>query len=169
MSSIDLLKDLYRDLRHRPLSHLIGQRVRVTSALSLEAELRDLLRPAIVRLRDRPEESIKLGVVKYGILDLTFRAEGIEWRSEDSVDIPFLKKYGFVPDSGDDDSLSLLRELDENVRRGETVVRLFLEEDPPRDLATRESGVVDPFPRGFVVKDACLTNASLIWIHKYFY
>lgn len=143
-------------------------------------------------------------IVKYGILDLTFVCDGIGWDQKDAPGMAVLKEFGFVfhPDElpedsrmamADEEDPTCLAELQDDIDKDETLVRLFLERKPGeyhpgyvKSLVTSgrmkaileasEAGeqdlrrIVNPdFPADFTVSDACLTNAGFIWFHKHYY
>jgi hypothetical protein len=64
---------------------------------------------------------------------------------------------------------SLLAKLEEDLAKGMTVVRLFLETDVPIEKGFFVKPPPGYLPRTFTVTDACAANAGSVWVHKYFY
>src|SRR5262249_14968272 len=100
-----------------------------------------------------------------------------------------------LPDGlANDEVPTCLTELQDDIAKDETVLRLFLEKRPgglgdpeylkqlvtsgrlKEILRANEAGgeafervVRDCFPSDFTLSDACLTNAEFVWFHKYSY
>ena len=136
-----------------------------------------------------------LSIVRYGILDLTFEVREITWSTEDKGGPRLLRDFGFAVDPDEEtdqreslfdlgDDLTCLGELDEEIACGASVLRLFLEERPVRDMEEHmlrlglngglterfvDDFLLNYFPKSFVVTDACLTNAPFLWFHKHFW
>ncbi len=137
-------------------------------------------------------------VVKYGLLNLSYLAEGVAWTPGDRGGASLLHELGFalhadeVPKpAADDPDPTCLSELDQDIDKNETLLRLFLEREPGRTGTFErmkemlESGKAkrifkaneadywvmadECFPHEFVITDACLTNAGFVWFHKHFY
>jgi hypothetical protein len=140
---------------------------------------------------------LQRGQIRHLGLDADFRRT-----TDDLRGISLLKKLGFamhrveinqtLSDDGEDPTC--LTELEQDIEKHETLLRLFLEKKPghffapeymkemirsgrmQRILAASEAGgeefrlVVDEcFPDNFVVTDACITNAGFVWFHKHSY
>jgi hypothetical protein len=106
-----------------------------------------------------------------------------------------LRELGFVmrPDeiseelnlaTSQDTDLTCLGELQDEIAKNRDVLRLFVEEQPRRNmkehmLAMAKGGGMSAdfvdrflsgyFPKDLVVTDACLTNAPFIWFHRHFW
>jgi hypothetical protein len=190
------LRNVARNLKYRALPQLVGIKITVTSVASavydVTVQMKDRL-PAGSQFQGPEERYIEVVIAKYGILDLTFAAAEISWSSDDGAGIPLLEEFGFVvrespteegPGLLDSDDPTCLAELQDDIKRQEAVIRLFLEERPKRNMKeffsdsrkmeSLSAGDMDPllenyFPKTFEVVDACLTNAGFIWFHKHFY
>ena len=182
-------------MRYRPLEGLIGKTVTIRKLSSISADVRRQLSaglPAPIRFHGREKERIKRMVAKHGLLDLTFSVKGIEWTESDRASTPLLSELGLVLYLGqlDEDEPERFRQLEGEIAKRRTHLRLFLEEEPPRNLDEYfhflirsgkakklpeassffpESIPNDYFPRLFKVADACLTNAWPVWKHKHDY
>ena len=90
----------------------------------------------------------------------------------------------------DDEDPTCLTDLHEDIEKGETLLRVFLEDEPGRSsdpeslkrlIAAGKAKAIhegkepmerllgDCFPREYTLTDACLTNSGFIWFHKHFY
>lgn len=170
---------LGRDLRYRPLP-IIGTRVVIETLGDVEHVLRQLVTPWITRASTWDGCDISLGLAKYGLLD--------RWCTVDAAQaegglrgIPALRENGFAGASDPADldfRAQCLVDLAESL--GPCVLKVFLDDGLPNDMrfqhnAERYRAGLAPellpsyFPRGFIVTDACITNASAIWFCKHFY
>lgn len=192
------LLQVSRQIKYRALDGLIGRQVVISSAASVPAEVAHQLRsdlPPGLHFQGPEPNYVTLALAKYGILDLSFTIEEFHWGSADSPGVPLLEEFGFVlreptpsesPTLFDDKDPTCLEQLQDDINENKTVVKLFLEERPKRDLkasflAMASSGKMESvsaggvdsldhyFPKMFEVVDACLTNADFIWFHRYFY
>lgn len=197
-----VLRRVSRQLKYRALPVLIGRRVVVSITVSATSEVHDQLRdslPVGIQFKGPESKYIKASLAKYGILDLTFTVERVVWESRDGPGMPLLEDFGFVfRDQEPSEALSpfdkdptCLEQLQQDINEQQTVLKLFFEEQPKRDMQAYiahllESGkakilfngrgfddldqlLVDYFPKTFEVADACLTNADFVWFHKHFY
>jgi hypothetical protein len=172
----------------------MGRVVRVTSSASflseIEAPIRDVL--PNIEFKVSGEVTALLTIVKYGLLDLTFDTTGGLLDESDRPRLSILSEFGFVGSAEENDEVceffgndpTCLESLREDLKAERTTLRLFLEEEPRRDLAKHmvrlaENGgltedfinafLVSYFPKDFVIADACMTNAPFIWFHKHFW
>ena len=173
----DLVKEVARRLRYRLLGHLVGRVIEVTDLDRIEDAVRIALGPDLpvsCRLVG-PEPRFREGVVaKYGILDIRFTAPNNMLASDVSAGVPLLRELGYLPggEAGPQnrvcDDPTCLEMLQEELDEGQTWLRLFLEGGRPGghvSLRVPEGYL----PRAFRVTDACVTNASGVWLWKHFY
>ncbi len=179
VNNLSLVKRLARDLRYRSLPELIGQSVVIQHADSIEEDLRKVLAhllplEALFEWPRRPHMDRTLA--KYGVLDVTFRIPTMMVPEEVEQGLPLLKKLGFLPEQSILDQLPLtfendptcLSELHDDLTDDQTFVRLWLEAQGPRPKAL--IALPDDYlPRPFTIRDACVSNATLVWFHKHFY
>jgi hypothetical protein len=181
-----LVRSVARGLRYRPLGHLVGRVVEVTHLDRVEDTVRLVLAPDLpdgCRLAG-PELCYREGAVaKYGILDLRFTAPGDMLAGEVLSGVPLLRELGYLPggEVGPQnrvcDDPTCLEMLKEDLDEGRVWLLLFLEGGRPGDDARVEGAdghvlfrVPDGYlPRPFKVIDACVTNASGVWLWKHFY
>src|SRR6266404_4446149 len=197
-----VLRQVSRQLKYRELPALIGRRVVVTSAASACAEVHAQLHGSLpygARFKGPESQYITRALAKYGILDPEFTVPGILWEPGDSLGLRLLEEFGFVVRDQlpaeqlgllDDKDPTCLEQLREDIIEQRTVLKVFLNEQPKRDMKQYiahlfstgkaellnggSTGSLDPllenyFPKTFEVADACLTNAEFIWFHKHFY
>lgn len=197
------LRHVTRELRYRDVPDLIGTEIQLTSLDSVPSELQSSLRlllPHPLDFRSPELPQTKISLAKYGILDVTFAVQDVAWDARDEVDQSLLSALGFVqsdetdesePDPFESDGPTSLETLQADIQPEQVFLRLFLNEQPPRDLKEyftqlvsngkasllRRSGgaeALDPllegfFPKLFMITDACYTNAERVWFHKHFY
>src|SRR5262245_12163163 len=96
----DLVRTVARQLRYRPLDHLVGRVVEVHDLDRIEHAVRDSLGPDFAegcRLLGPEPCNREVAVAKYGILDLRFSAP-LELLAEDArTGVPLLRELGFLP------------------------------------------------------------------------
>jgi hypothetical protein len=181
-----LVRRVARGLRYRPWGHLVGRVVAVTDLGRIEEDIRlplgpDL--PAGCRLAG-PEPRFREGAVaKYGILDLRFTARDALLGGDALTGVSLLRGLGYLPGrgvrppfrvGGDPTCLEMLQE---DLAQGHTWLLLFLKGGrPDGDARSVAAGGPTPLrvpegylPRPFTVIDACVTNASGVWLWKHFY
>ncbi len=180
------VRSVARGLRYCPLGHLVGRVVEVTDLERIEDAVRLALGP------DLPDNSCLAGpeprfregaVAKYGILDLRFTAPGDMLASDVPAGVPLLRELGYLaggeagPQNRVCDDPTCLEMLQQDLDEGRTWLLLFLEGGRPGDdarvagpdgqVSFRVAGGY--LPRPFKVIDACVTNASGVWLWKHFY
>jgi hypothetical protein len=180
------LMRLGRELRYRPLP-IIGKRVVIETLDDVEHVLRQLVTPWITRDSRWTGCDVELGLAKYGLLDRWCNVDPRELEGA-MPGIAALRANGFARGEPDPDpaveaeARALAEEcfVDLAADLGRGVLKLFLNDDLPGDLRFRRNharysaGLApvlldDYFPRPFVVTDACITNAPMIWLGKHFY
>lgn len=192
-----VLRDVARRLRYRPLPDVVGHTLTIRSLTNAISEIEHNLASLLPGLQfgQAIENNTAGSIAKYGIIDLTFNVQAIDWDRRDAPGIPLLLELGFVispSEIPDDEKLTIdpdedptcLEALRKEINENQNVLRVFIEERPRRDLqkhmtsmmSSRESTdkVKDTFlsgyfPKEFVVKDACLTNSAFVWFHKHFW
>jgi hypothetical protein len=182
----DLVRNVARGLRCRPLQRLIVRAVMVRDLAAVEDAVRSALGPDLpegCRLLG-PEPHYREGAVaKYGVLDLRFSAgEGL-FGEDARTGVPLLRELGFLPGGGEgpshrvcDDPLCL-ETLRDDISEGRTFLLMFLEGGRPGEggrVAGPDGKASLRVPEGylphpFLVADACVTNASGVWLWKHFY
>jgi hypothetical protein len=135
-----LLRRVAKDLRYRPLAGLLSRKVHLDTFDSAVESVSSWLEQQVpYRLAFSGPESKYIGfaLLKYGILDLTFKLEQFEWRDEDVRGLPLLQEFGFivptdvvVPPVEKEDDPTCLTELTEDLDKNQAVLRLFLEKRP---------------------------------------
>jgi hypothetical protein len=122
-------------------------------------------------------------VAKHGILDLRFTAPADMLAGDVLTGVPLLRELGFLPggEAGPQtrvcDDPTCLEMLKEDLDEGRAWLLLFLEggrrgDDARTDGADGHVSFRVPggyLPRPFRVVDACVTNASGVWLWKHFY
>ena len=182
-----LVRRVARGLRYRSLGHLLGRVVEVSDLDQIEDAIRlslgtDL--PDDCRLSG-PELRFREGAVaKYGILDLRFTVPGDLLAGDVLSGVSLLRELGYLPEEPAgpqhpvcDDPAWCLEMLQDDLDKGLTWLRLFLEGGRPGEGAwvNGPGGQVSLrvpegyLPRAFRVTDACVTNASGVWLWKHFY
>jgi hypothetical protein len=182
----DLVRDVARRLRYRPLGRLVGRIAEVRDLGQTEDAVRLALGPELpegCRLAG-PEPGFLLGAVaKYGVLDLHFTAPADLLSGDTSSGVTLLRELGYLPggEAGPQnrvcDDPICLEMLQEDLDEGRTWLLLFLEGGRPGGDARVEGadGHVSfrmpegYLPRPFRVIDACVTNAGGVWLWKHFY
>jgi hypothetical protein len=177
------VKTLARTLKYRELPELIGKTVKIHAPTTVEADvlaaIGDKL-PEAIRLISPQEKYLERAMARHSILDLTFTGQDALLESQYESGIPLLKKFHFIgdPERAKElaDELELddplcLGELNDDIERKETVIRLFLEAESIKGIGRHLIGELPPdyLPRDFTVTDACATNAGFVWFHKHFY
>lgn len=174
---------LARELRYRPLP-IVGQRVVIEALAAVEPALACLVQPWAQGPLAWDGCDIEAGLAKYGLLDRWF---GVESELLDDAatlrGVRALRVNGFVREEPDPDPqveaesrmLAAGCMLDLADSLGPTWLKLFLQDDlsdevrfhrQQRDVSRLLPGY---FPRTFTVTDACVANASMIWLGKHFY
>jgi hypothetical protein len=181
-----VLMRLGRELRYWSLP-VIGKRVVIETLDDVEHVLRQLVAPWITRDSTWGGCDIAGGLAKYGLVD---RWCNVEARQLDGAmrGIRAQRASGVVREPYPNPECKtearafaaecLLLLADD---LGRCVLKLFLNDDIPDELRwSRDDferyrrygaglGLEDYFPRPFIVTDACITNAPLIWLDKHFY
>lgn len=120
--------------------------------------------------------------LKYGLLDYDFAVVNSKLEPE-AQRVRFLKDMGFLPDKNDvddavffDAGIGFLEEMLDEVTQNKLLFKILLDSEGAyrgAQVARNDKWMnVDPgrhFPCEFVVRDACLTNCSFIWLNKHFY
>ena len=180
-----LVDAVARRLRYRDLPDLVGRSLHFPTVISIEHIMaRDLGAglPSAPRLRLPMPEHPQLTVAKYGLLDLFAEVDRVRWRWRDRPGRDFVVQRTAVEEevvSDGDLDQDLLADLLEDIEKGETWLRLHLEDVRSEEERSRllpavpygaDSAVVFAawcsaplFPATFSIRRACLTNAESIW------
>jgi hypothetical protein len=182
----ELVRGVARGLRYRPLEHLIGRLIEVADLAEVEHAVRLALGPDLpegCRLVGPELRSREGAVAKYGILDLRFSAPAELLSGEARTGVPLLRELGFLPggEVGPQhrvcDDPTCLELLQDDIAAGQVYLRLFLAGGRPGEearLAGPDGQVHLRIPQGYLprpfrVTDACVTNASAVWLWRHFY
>ncbi|MBS1989929.1 MAG: hypothetical protein JSS86_05465 [Cyanobacteria bacterium SZAS LIN-2] len=179
---LTVIKELVRGLRYLTVDQLVGLKIEVSSSSSAAAEVRAAITAHGIDLGELVEDSGVMTFLKYGLLDYTF---GVV--KTDLVATPqrarFLKEIGLLPDKADvsdsifpDGGIGFLEEMLGEVRANRLLLKILLDRDETDGVVSRvyskdwmHADAAPYFPCVFTVRDACLTNCSLIWLCKHFY
>jgi hypothetical protein len=179
---------LGRELRYLPLP-IIGQRVVIETLDAVEHVLRQLATPWITRESVWDGCDIEGGLAKYGLVDRWCTVDPRMLAGTDVLrGVPALRANGFSrrepePDPEEEAQMRGFEQgclLDLSAELGPCVLKLFLNDGLPDELRFQHNhdryraGLMPEllpsyFPRGFIVTDACITNAQTIWLGKHFY
>jgi hypothetical protein len=179
VSATGTLLRLGRELRYRALP-IIGQRLVIETLDDVEHVLRQLVTPWITRDSNWDGCDVALGLAKYGLLD---RWCNVDARELDGAmpGIAALRENGYAGEADADTREPAAGYLvDLATSLGPCVLKLYLHDGLDDELRFRHNfdryraGLApellpDYFPRPFIVTDACITNAPLIWLAKHFY
>jgi hypothetical protein len=181
-----VLRKVARGLRYRTLPGLVGRTVAIVDLRAVEEAIFLTLGPDLpegCRLAGPELPFREEAVAKYGILDLRFSVPAGLLDDEPPGGLRLLRELGFLPGvqtapwPRTDDDPTCLETLRDEIAQGNDFLLLFLEGDRPAGPArgSAPDGTaslrVPPgyLPRPFRVADACLANASSVWIWKHFY
>ena len=164
------LLQLGRELRYRELP-IIGKPVVIEALADVPHVLRQLAAPWLTSDPVWEGTDIAAGIAKYGLIDrwcetLPTMLAGSMTGTE------ALRANGFGGEPDPDPEVQEFIDgciVDLVATLGPPVLKLFLEDGLPHELRRRDGLPPDYFPRGFVVRDACVTNAHAIWLGKHFY
>ena len=134
-----------------------------------------------IKIESAPRDYNSSVFLKYGILDYQFEVYGDY--SVEQQGVRFLKDLGFLLDKKDvDDSLFLdagigvLEEMLDQVKSNKIFFKILLDSQGEYrgahvsgDKNWQSANPNEYFPCQFKMRDACLTNCSLIWLNKHFY
>jgi hypothetical protein len=143
----ELVRAVARELRYRPLDHLVGRVVEVRDLEGIEDAVRLALGPDLpdgCRLAGPEPRFREVAVAKYGILDLRFTAPGDLLDGDVATGVPLLRELGYLPGgkAGPQhrvcDDPTCLEMLQEDLDQGRTLLLLFLEGGRPGEDARVE-------------------------------
>lgn len=178
--SLALLKRVVVGLRYAEITDLIGARVLVTRPDLAHAEVaRAFAAHLPSRTSPIPGSDPQATAAKYGLLDLEFatdlRPEGLPRLRGEALRSLSLQVAPDEANENSEEALYCLELLEEEIAEPRCIVRVFLDaESDERSTATRFQHAVESlpssfWPRYFVVRDACTTNAPTLWLEKHFY
>jgi len=179
MSSLQLLKQVAQQLKYRALTDYYGRQVTITSLASIEADICSTLSiNSDSRLIESEQKYRELALAKYGILNLDFAfpeywltgnyQTGMGLLRELGFSAPILENEGAPLDELTDGfAQSHLETLVDQLSKHQTHMLIIL--DAVGEHQLRLKLPVDYFPRTFIVRDACVTNARSIWLTKHVY
>jgi hypothetical protein len=166
------------------LPKLIDRRVEVGSLDSFESDLFAILGgdlPADSRLISLDRFHLEGAIAKYGLIDVKLSVSNRHLASCSLIDGETLRELGFILSPEEKDSLSknaletegedvgFLDLLVEDVETSDAMIKLFLTTAEAQPMSASLKLAANYFPRMFVIKDACLTNSSFVWLNKHFY
>jgi len=181
-----LLLNVARNLRYRTLAPMIGESVTISNRTQIATETAAF----VARFVDgcsfaSPEQRFLDGqIAKYGLLDLRFAAPSTMLDTDATVGVPLLRELGFVDSDWQRLATKLgadadvcLEGLREDIAKSATHLMLYLESSNPKvsEMSTmdRMTRLRDPsmicFPIEFTVIDACVANATSVWMTKHLY
>jgi len=177
MSSLQLLKQVAQQLKYRVLTDYYGRQVTITSLPSIEADICNTLSiNSEARLIEPEQKYRELALAKYGILSLDFVVPE-NWLTDDyQTGIALLRELGFNPPIAENEDAdkfvkslaqSHLETLVDQLSKHQTHMLIIL--DAVGEHQLRLKLPADYFPRTFIVRDACVTNAQSIWLTKHVY
>ncbi|QQR59548.1 MAG: hypothetical protein IPG59_08695 [Candidatus Melainabacteria bacterium] len=178
---LSVIKQLVRGLRYRAILEPIGQEVNLTSIEKAPEEICSIIHQYGISIESAPRDYSSDAFLKYGILDYQFEVSGDF--SVEPQGVRFLKDLGFLLDKKDvDDSLFLdagigvLEEMLDQVKSNKVFFKILLDSQGgyrgghiSGNKNWLSANPNEYFPCKFKVRDACLTNCSLVWLNKHFY
>lgn len=177
---LTVIKNLVRNLRYRQISQLTGLEVEISSLRKANEELRTLIHQNGYSLK-KNDQNHEGTFLKYGILDLEFEINDTNFEIE-KRSVRFLKEMGILTDKAEvDDSflpdagIGFLEEMLEETKTNKLLFKIFLESSQYQGIKStplENIHAINPekyFPCKFIVRDACITNCSYIWLTKHFY
>ncbi|MCW5821419.1 MAG: hypothetical protein KIT34_01370 [Cyanobacteria bacterium TGS_CYA1] len=176
---LSVIKELVRNLIYKQIDDLIGLEIEVSSMATSSKEIQNKIEQYGYSLNYA--ENFEGGFLKYGILDLKF--DLIETNSPiEKQSVRFLKDMGFLVDKVDvndsifpDAGIGFLQDMLDETKTNKLIFKIFLESTDYRGIRDNpkqnimELNSEQYFPNKFVVRDACITNCTLIWLNKHFY
>lgn len=179
---LSVIKELVRGLRYRTVDELVGGKLELSSIEKAPGQVCALIRPHGIELSSEVRDLSAGAFLKYGLLDYDFVVVNSELAPEPQR-VRFLKDLGFLPDKQDvndgvfhDAGIGFLEEMVDEVRKNELLFKIVLDSQGAyrgaKGVPQEKWMNADPdqyFPCEFIVRDACLTNCSLIWLNKHFY
>ncbi len=183
MTALSLVKTIARQIKYCELTNLIGQSITIHDVNSVFDDVkRDLQLPDDAMPVTRDEKYTRIGIAKYGLIDIDFTVQGTEILNavEGFEAIRTLHLYQENPNLAKDDlfleaGVGFLEEMVEDIEAGIVYLLLYLKTNHPEDINERKiqfknwSIPDNYFPRKFVVKDAALCNTRFAWLTKHFY
>jgi hypothetical protein len=166
-----------RQLRYQTLERVVGQRVLVGSEASVVTDVLDALDrflPARLEPLHTPSAGLPT-VAKYALLDLELSLPPGTARDLPRLSLQALRDLEVVVPASPGEDGVCLDMLSEEVSSGSLVLKLMLDAvHDDRSVGQRLHHVVKGLPRGylprmFCVRDACITNAPMLWLGKHFY
>ena len=179
---LSVIKKLVRGIRYRTIEELVGQNMVLTSIEKGPEEICSLIGQHGIELSKDVRDLSVGSFLKYGILDYDFDVVKTELEAEPQR-VRFLKEMELLPDKKDvDDSIfpdagiGFLEEMLDEIKKDELIVKVFLDSQGDyrggNGMPKEKWMNADPdqyFPCEFSIRDACITNCSLIWLNKHFY
>lgn len=179
---LSVLKELIRGLRYRTIDSLVGLELELTSIQKASDEICSLIRMHGIEPVGGVRDLSAGAFLKYGLLDCEYFDVVTDFIPEPQR-AKFLKDMGFLPDKADvndelfpDAGIGFLEEMVDEIRQGKLLFKIMLDSSGAyrgaQGGALDKCMSIDPnryFPCKFVVRDACITNCSLIWLIKHFY
>jgi len=177
--ALSVLRHLHRSLAYQRLPELIGKHVQIQSTSSAATEVVALARRSFEFEVKSQRDDLFAMFARYGVLDLEYGIDNIGC-SIDRPGLGALRELGLVDSPPDEDGLresdlmpDFLEDLAAQVDLGTIHLKVFLEAPEvharggiPSQSWTRSKII---WPQQLLVVDACITNASKVWLAKHFY
>jgi|GEM_PF-3504452 len=194
MSEFELLKKVARSIRYRELSQLKGTTIQIDDWGSIETLLIDFVQEHINDEQiTQFKPSSPIAFLKYGLLDIEFTVSNTVIGDNYLQGVRLLHEFGWLGTDvvEDDDEISFLTMLVEDIERDSMFLRFYLKAQETIPLYESEfaySDVIDSdgaqavmeildylekptydFPNRFKLTGAFLTNVSNFGLWKHFY
>lgn len=171
-----LIKQLARTTRYDALTEWIGEQVFINRYETIKQDIEDAFassfwdQSALIEVDKRRRT---MAFAKYGIVDLRFALTS-EWMWHgDNDGVGLLRQLHLIPPLAADDLIrdfqqSKLEELVNDTIQNNVYAMLFLKSAvrSTSDVLLTQSDALSGY---FVVEDACVTNARMVWLNKHFY
>ncbi len=180
-SHIQSIKQIARQVKYRELTNYIGQAIVINGIDTIEVDLKQQLKSVLINesiIQPKEQKYFERALAKYGLIDVGFEVPNAVLDDNYRNGISLLRDVNFFPKipSPDEfesynDAISVyepfLQDMIDELSLSKTFLLLFLK--VPVKVSPKLHLVPDLLPANFVIRDACLTNISSIWINKHFY
>ena len=176
------------ELRYRSLPDLIGQEISIRYLDSIASNLNELLVNIFPDELTLITPKRSLVTAKYGVLKLNFRMLYVELKAPYRYGVSLVRELGFLPPHEEIPGLEVRevvnswKALESETTKNQIYLSLFLQRKFAfrlKYLLKRKSLTIEIkwrdqhfnrfiFPHKFIIKDACLTNARIVWFYKHY-